>query len=51
LPDDVTAMDVALLVAQRLSREQPDLLNQKFAIVVTGEEGEHVGRVPLGSGG
>jgi hypothetical protein len=48
LPDDITATDIAEVVAQRLSREQPDLMNRKFAIVVTGEDGERIGRVPLG---
>jgi hypothetical protein len=32
LPDDVTAMDIAELVAQRLSREQPDLTSNSSQI-------------------
>ena len=46
LPDDVTAMEVAETIAARLRREQPELRNRHFAILVSSEDGDEVGRVP-----
>lgn len=47
LPDDVTAMEVAETIAARLRRERPELRNRHFAILVSSQDGEEVGQVPL----
>ena len=47
LPDDVTAMEVAETIAARLRREQPQLRNRHFTILVSSQDGEEVGQVPL----
>jgi hypothetical protein len=38
---------VAETIAARLRREQPELRNRHFAILVSSQDGEEVGRVPL----
>lgn len=45
--DDVTAMEVAETIAARLRRERPELRNRHFAILVSSQDGEEVGQVPL----
>jgi hypothetical protein len=47
LPDDVQALDVAEVIARRLSKERPELRGRHFAILVTNQDGEEIGRVPL----
>jgi hypothetical protein len=47
LPDDVQALDVAEEIARRLSKERPELLSCHFAILVTNQDGEEIGRMPL----
>jgi hypothetical protein len=45
--DDIQAIDIADQIARRLIREQPQLLGKHFAILVSNEDGEEVGRVYL----
>jgi hypothetical protein len=47
LPDDVQALDVAEVIARRLSKERPELRGRHFAILVTNQDGEEIGRVPV----
>ena len=47
LPDDMQALDVAEEIARRLLEQRPELKGRHFAILVTNEDGEEVGRVPL----
>ena len=47
LPDDVSAMEMAETIAERLRGERPELRNRHFAILVSSQDGEEVGRVPL----
>lgn len=47
LPDDVKAMDVAQEIAKRLLVQRPQLKDRRYSIIVTNEDGEEVGRVPL----
>ncbi|WP_245509554.1 DUF6894 family protein [Bradyrhizobium vignae] len=47
LPDDMKAMDVAEEIARRLLEEHPELKGRHFSILVTNEDGEEVGRMPL----
>lgn len=47
LPDDETARDVARGLAKRLGREQPQLLNRNFAIIVSSQNGDQICSVPL----
>ena len=47
LPDDISALDVAEEIARRLLEERPELKGRYFSILVTNEEGEEVGRMPL----
>jgi hypothetical protein len=46
LPDDIQALDVAEEIARRLSKERPELRGRHFAILVTNQDGEAIGRVP-----
>ena len=45
--DDINALDVADEVARRVLRERPEVRGRHFAILVTNEDGEEVGRVYL----
>jgi hypothetical protein len=47
LPDDIQALDVAEVIARRLLEERPELKGRHFSILVTTEDGEEIGRVPL----
>ncbi|WP_246208196.1 DUF6894 family protein [Bradyrhizobium rifense] len=47
LPDDIVALDVAEEIARRLLAERPQLRNRHFSILVTNQEGEEIGKVPL----
>lgn len=47
LPDDVKALDVAEEIARRLLKERPELEGRNFSILVTNQDGEEIGRVPL----
>jgi hypothetical protein len=47
LPDDIKALDVAEKIARRLLEERPELKGRHFSILVTNEEGEEIGRMPL----
>lgn len=47
LPDDLKALDVAEELARRLARDRPDLKGRHFSILVTNQDGEEIGRVPL----
>ncbi len=47
LPDDAAAIDVADAIARRLRLERPELRSQKFAILVTNEDGDEICRIPL----
>jgi len=45
--DDVKALDIAEQIARRLRVQRPELAGQQYAILVTNEDGEEVGRAPL----
>lgn len=47
LPDDIKALDLAEEIARRLLRERPELEGRRFSILVTNQDGEEIGRVPL----
>ncbi|MCK1653460.1 hypothetical protein IVA88_18745 [Bradyrhizobium sp. 149] len=47
LPDDIQALDVAEEIATRLLKERPELEGRNFSILVTDQDGEEIGRVPL----
>jgi len=47
LPDDHQAMEVAEEIARRLSQEHPEFNGRHYSILVTNQDGEEVGRVPL----
>lgn len=47
LPDDIDALDVAEEIAKRLLEERPELKGRHFYILVTNEDGEEIGRMPL----
>ena len=47
LPDDIQALDVAEKIARRLLEERPELRGRRFSILVTNQDGEEVGRMPL----
>lgn len=47
LPDDIMALDVAEEIAKRLLAVRPELRNRHFSILVTNQEGEEIGKVPL----
>jgi hypothetical protein len=47
LPDHVDALDIADEIARRLRVTRPELRGRHFAILVTNQDGEEVGRVPL----
>jgi hypothetical protein len=47
LPDDIKALDVGEEIARRLLKERPELAGRHFAILVTNQDGEEIGRVPL----
>lgn len=47
LPDDIQALDVAEEIARRLLKERPELEGRNFSILVTDQDGEEIGRVPL----
>jgi hypothetical protein len=47
LSDDILALDVAEQIARRLRSERPELQDRHFSILVTNQEGEEIGRVPL----
>ncbi|MDA9545691.1 hypothetical protein GPL17_09145 [Bradyrhizobium yuanmingense] len=47
LPDDIKALDVAEEIARRLLEERPELKGRHFSILVTNEDGEEIGRMPL----
>ncbi|MFB6452785.1 DUF6894 family protein [Bradyrhizobium tunisiense] len=47
LADDIQALDVAEEIARRLSQERPELRGRHFAILVTNQDREVIGRVPL----
>jgi hypothetical protein len=45
--DDVQALDIAEGLARRLRKERPELQNRNFSILVTNQDGEEIGRVPI----
>ncbi|WP_314950115.1 DUF6894 family protein [Bradyrhizobium cosmicum] len=45
--DDIQALDVAEVIARRLLKERPELKGRHFSILVTNQEGEEIGKVPL----
>ncbi|MCA1359873.1 hypothetical protein I6F14_16155 [Bradyrhizobium sp. IC3069] len=47
LPDDIKALDVAEQIARRLLEERPELKGRHLSILVTNEDGEEIGRMPL----
>lgn len=47
LPDDIQALDVAEEIARRLLEQRPELKGRHFSILVTNEDGEEIGRMPL----
>lgn len=47
LPDDIKALDVAEEIARRLLEERPELKGRHFSILVTNEDGQEIGRMPL----
>ncbi|MCA1424348.1 MULTISPECIES: hypothetical protein [Bradyrhizobium] len=47
LPDDIKALDVAEEIARRLLEERPELKGRHLSILVTNEDGEEIGRMPL----
>lgn len=47
LPDDIRALDVADVIARRLLQERPELKGRHFSILVTNQDGEEIGKVPL----
>ncbi|QQO13640.1 hypothetical protein JJB99_30280 [Bradyrhizobium diazoefficiens] len=47
LPDDVKALDVAEEIARQLLKERPELEGRRFSILITNQDGEEIGRVPL----
>jgi hypothetical protein len=47
LPDDIQALDVAEVIARRLLTERPELRGRNFSILITNQEGEEIGKVPL----
>ncbi|MGY0574372.1 DUF6894 family protein [Bradyrhizobium sp. RDM12] len=47
LPDDIQALDVAEVIARRLLAERPELKGRNFSILVTNQDGEEIGKVPL----
>ncbi|UWU95563.1 DUF6894 family protein [Bradyrhizobium sp. CB1015] len=47
LPDDMQALDVAEEIARRLLEQRPELKGRHFSILVTNDDGEEIGRVPL----
>lgn len=47
LPDDIKAMEAAEEIARRLLAERPDLKGRRFSILVTNQDGEEIGRMPL----
>ncbi|MCA1372887.1 MULTISPECIES: DUF6894 family protein [Bradyrhizobium] len=47
LPDDIKALDVAEEIARRLLEERPELKGRHFSILVTNEDDEEIGRMPL----
>ena len=47
LPDNATAETIARQLASRLRDAQPELLNRNYAILVKGEDGERICRIPI----
>jgi len=47
LADDIEAMNSADMIARRLLDRMPQLKNQRYAVLVTDEEGDEVCRLPL----
>ena len=47
LPGDVEAMDSADVIARQLIAVYPELRSQKYARLLTNEEGDEICRVPL----
>lgn len=47
LPDDIVTLDVAEEIARRLLAERPEPRNRNFSILVTNQEREEIGKVPL----
>lgn len=47
LPDDIKALDVAEEIARRLLKQRPELEGRRFPILVTNQDGEEIGRLPL----
>jgi hypothetical protein len=47
LADDIEAMNSADMIARRLLDRMPQLKNQRYAVLVTDEEGGEVCRLPL----
>ena len=45
--NDIGAMDIAQELARRLVKERPELKDRHYAILVSNEDGEEVGRAPL----
>lgn len=46
LPDDIKALDVAEEIARRLLKERPEL-EGRFLVLVTSQDDEEIGRVPV----
>jgi uncharacterized protein DUF6894 len=47
LPDDSQALEVAEQIARRLSVKCPELRGRHFSILITNQDGDAIGRVPL----
>lgn len=47
LSDDIEAMDSADELARRILDERPDLKHRHYAILITNEDGDEIGRRPL----
>jgi hypothetical protein len=45
--NDIGAMDIAQELARRLVKERPELKDRHYAILVSTEDGDEVGRAPL----
>jgi hypothetical protein len=47
LDGDIEAMDLADMIARRILGERPELKNRHYFVLITGEDGEEIVRVPL----
>jgi hypothetical protein len=47
LPDDIEAMDCADTIARHVLKEQPEVRNRHYSILVCNEDGEEICCLPL----